>query len=459
MSSKKRRLVLGAIYFSFFCFFLTSCSSYNAQTKKFYDYYKVGRTEDAAIEVTILAEKSDEKDKLLYRLEEGTIKLAASQFEESLIAFNLAEEIIQEKDDSAKLTARKIADEIQAVAVNATVLTYHGTAYDKIMLNSYKSLAYLRNGNITAAKIELRRAYSRQKEAVEKYAKDIEKSKKDGSDKHIDIESDKYKEKLSAQYANLEDYSAYAVYVNPFTVYLDGLLNLASYEDASDLERAKKNFERVGSMLGSPASLKTEIALVEKFYKNEKTEPLVFIIVEHGLAPHLVESKMDLFIPVNAQLEGVLLSGALPTMEFNISPYASLSANGQKIKLLSNMDAVIATEFKKHLPIRLTRMLISMAVKAIAQHNADKRGKGALYLGSILYTALTNRADLRIWRTLPKEFLFATMPIPKDGKIEFKSKDGSILETIELESENQLTLLYLKIPSRGSISKQIIKLR
>ena len=96
--------------------------------------------------------------------------------------------------------------------------------------------------------------------------------------------------------------------------------------------------------------------------------------------------------------------------------------------LLSNMDAVVAREFKNELPTIITKTLIASAIKAGATYgayagatNGGRKNSGAglaVLIAGALYQVAMNQADLRTWTTLPKEFQFCRIPTPADRKIE-----------------------------------------
>ena len=55
----------------------------------------------------------------------------------------------------------------------------------------------------------------------------------------------RFKNQFDNYYADLNHFRAYADYVNPLTVYLDGLFFMTQATGNSDLERSRKSFERV----------------------------------------------------------------------------------------------------------------------------------------------------------------------------------------------------------------------
>ncbi len=67
-----------------------------------------GNVADAARQFTAKAEKNkDDKDTVIWRLEESTALRAAGQYQESIAAFDAAEDKINAYDEKAKVSASK----------------------------------------------------------------------------------------------------------------------------------------------------------------------------------------------------------------------------------------------------------------------------------------------------------------------------------------------------------------
>jgi hypothetical protein len=274
--------------------------------------------------------KADSRDALLWRLEQGTVLLAAGRYPESLKAFEAAETVAQDYDARATVSGRAMLREGAAAVTNLTAIPYYGTAADRIMLNTYKALACLRDGRPADAQVELRRAYARQQEAVARYQREIAAAETDARGRGVrtgggaadpGVES-----RLSEGFAGVDQFQACAVYVNPFTVYLDGLVFLATGSGGGDLERAKQDFERVKAMVGAPAWLDADLAAEDARYANEPLPPTVHVIVEHGVAPVRREIALNLPVPTDRV---ILVSAAFPVLEFQPRPYERFEARAR----------------------------------------------------------------------------------------------------------------------------------
>jgi len=78
---------------------------------------------------------------------------------------------------------------------------------------------------------------------------------------------------MRGAYTDLNNLKAYANYVNPFTVYLDGLYFMADAMDGSDLERARKSFERVVGFDPGNDYVKQDLATVDNFDEWQTAGP------------------------------------------------------------------------------------------------------------------------------------------------------------------------------------------
>jgi hypothetical protein len=422
----------------------TGCSTYSQKGMKVTEAWQAGNGTVAATNITVRAEKAiGTKDELIWRLEQGKILSAVKDIEGSLTAFNEAEKIVDRYEEEAKFKTTK---EAMALFSNQANLPYRGRSYDKIMLNTYKALNYLILAENDKARIELNRAMQRQKDAVSENKKNIEDAlevanqAKEGELKDTEGDTtpgyDVSRAEQDAGFAaavnaEMEEIDArilpYADYVNPFSVFVDGLFFSHAAVDSADVERALKSFERVNSM--SPGTyISADYAMVESMASGGTAETLTYVIFATGSAVSRKQIRIDL--PLFLLTDQVTYIGAaFPRLDYheNYIPQMRAAAgefSGASERLCS-MDSVISRDFKNDWPVMMTKTLLTTATKAIAGRAAEEiaRQNGntlALYAvkaASAAYQAATNVADLRSWTTLPKEFAYIRMPTPADGQV------------------------------------------
>lgn len=295
-----------------FALVLTGCQTYTAQTQGRDDAMRAGNFTAAAAQADRDAEKNkDNKDSVLYRLEQGAILRAAalasvpallgdalpptglagqsqtsaalvsadptvalppriSYLTRSLAALDEAERRISLYDEQAKI---KVGSETTALFTNQANLPYRGRAYDRVMLHTYQALNYLELADHDAARVSLNRALQAQRDAVAANAEKIaeaERLAREAGQGQVrdetgrrsagayDVDRAKRDPKLAAGLASIEaeidaGLLPYGDYVNPFTTFLDALVYTYQGVDAADLERARKSWERVVNLApGNP---------------------------------------------------------------------------------------------------------------------------------------------------------------------------------------------------------------
>jgi len=260
--------------------------------------------------------------------------------------------------------------------------------------------------------------------------------------------------------SNLNGLKSYADYVNPFTVYLDGLFFMVDAADASDLERAHKSFERVNEFVGDNDYIKADLAAVDGLMNNKPLTPTTYVIFETGSAPVRDQIRIDIptFWP-----ELPYLGAAFPRLIFQNNYVSSLTvtADGTNVLntvLLASMDNIIGLDLKNEMPTIITKTLISTSIKAAATHFAweatrRKQADGTLDNGGIAgalvliaatsWSVANNIADERTWTTLPKEFQVCRFQTPSDRKIDIASANG-LQKTSVTITDGIVNIVYVK---------------
>ncbi len=424
---------------------LSGCTTYKQQSKKMMEAWQAGDSAVAVLEVTAKADASaGSKDEILWRLEQGTVLSAAGDVSGGLRAFDQAEELVNRYEESARV---HVASEAVALLSNQAHLPYRGRAYDKVMMNTYKALNYLLLSESEKARIELNRALQRQRDAVAENQKQLEQAtasaeqSRQGALRQADgtaspaYDVNRAQQDAAFSSAVNQQVSAvdqrllpYADYVNPFSVFVDGLFFSHMGLDQSDMERALKSFERVKGM--SPGSyISADVAMAEAMANGAAAEPVTYIIYSAGSAPTRSSIRID--IPLFLLTDEISYVGAsFPRLAFHDNYIPGFTARAGNSSVLSgerlcSMDAVISRDFKNEWPVMMTKALLTTATKALAGYAAEEAAKKngnewaqlATRIASAGYQAATNIADLRTWSTLPKEISYIRMPTPADGRL------------------------------------------
>lgn len=487
---------------------LAGCQTYQQETQQFTSSTKSGSFASAVIQIDKQAAGSaGSKDELVYRLEQGATLRSAGLADPSLVpdirppvaapkagevpvpvpeptaaevhkhylarsveAFDKAEEKVNAWEEQSKV---KVGSEIGAALTNQANLPYRGHAYDKVMMNTYKAVNYLALGDKDKARVELNRSLQRQRDAVAANEKRIaalqdetEKAKrgelKDENGKSAAYDATKATNDpktgpglQAALDASLAPMKPYGDYVNPFSVFLDGLFFTVLGEGGSDLERGRKSFERVAAMVPENPFVRADLDAATLAAEGKAPEGVTYVIFETGTAPARDQVRVDVptFL-VTSRLAYV--GAAFPKLAFNNSYVPSLGVTAGETTVntatVASMDSVIANDFKNEWPAIVTKTMITTATKAIVQAAVqkaveDRAGSGwGLVAGLVMsgVNSSTNIADTRTWTSLPKEFQYARVATPASRELTLNA--GGTQKTVVLEP-GAVNVVYVKSAS------------
>ena len=404
-------------------------------------------------------QNANNKDAIVWRLEQGAVLRGNGQYEASNKAFDQAQDRIDQYSQEARV---KFGNEAGALLSNQANLPYTGRAYDGIMLNTYKALNYLQLGEPDKARVELIRAYQRQQDAVTDNQRRIEKVQGEAAKSKDKATMDKaqadpkFKSQMQGAYTDLDNLKAYANYVNPFTVYLDGLFFMANAADASDLERAHKSLERVAGFASDNNYVKQDLATVDDLINGKPLPPTTHVIFETGGAPVRGQIRIDIPIIVT---KVSYVGAAFPTLkpQGNYQPSLTVTANGtsQTTSLVAGMDSVIGLDFKNEMPVVITKTIAATVTKAVAAYAVNEAANQqssllgfASQIGTAVAQVAVNIADTRTWTTLPKEFQACRIPTPPDRKIELTV--GGSQKTSVTIADGTINIVYVKSINPGT---------
>jgi len=441
------------------------CAGHKKKTDAILQSYRAGQMDAALAQVEEAVADSNEKDELIWLLEAGAVARAAGDYELSNDYFDRADAIYSDYRMEAEVS---LSDEAAATITNQAELPYRGRTYDGIMLNTYKALNYMALGEPEAARVELNRAYHRQREAVAANAARIEKAREEAEEEGYNVEEAKQDPKLSSQleaeYGELlqeraeGEFAAYTNYVNPFSEFVQAVFFASAAQDASDLERARLSMERVGAMAAHNRYLAEDVALWSQIANGRPVPPLTYVLFETGTAPHRTTIRIDIPLFVLGKYSGGVdyAGAAFPKLKDNDQHLHPLNVTGpgggRPTAVLASMDRVIKQDFKNEFPVILTKTLVSTAVKATAAWGLNQATKGSglvnvlTRVGTSAYQVANNRADERTWRTLPKQFEYTRFPTPDNGMIGIYDPNTGDEYPVELNSEG-VNVVWVKSTS------------
>jgi len=392
---------------------------------------------------------------LLWTLQKASVERAQLRHIESIECLDKAENMLKHFDG-----ASEVVDTAGAIAVNDNFVAYHGQEYDGIMVNTYKALDFMAEGNIDLARVEFNRALERQTRAKEHFNAEIRKLEKSlekqRKEKKSDIDAFAAAgdpcvlAHINAAYPNLGMFEPYPDFVNPFTTYLAAVY----FNLVGDYDKAEYLFKESAGMVADNDYIAGDLVLADDVIAGKaRVENLCWVIFENGLCPVKEEIRVD--IPLFLVTDEVSYVGiALPRLQPRGCAYSCLTVHSDgcayDTKQVADMERVIQTEFKKDFKGILARAIASAAVKAAVQEfledEDDDFDIAAILMG--LYSYATTAADVRIWSALPKDFQVARCEIPKNGMLLITAPDGCGFEVNIPACRN--AIVYVKIIRAGA---------
>ena len=445
----------------------TGCQTYE-QKNKIINYWHQGDLTNAFVAASRkVQDNANNKDAVVWQLEQATVLRAAGRYADSNRAFDRAQAKI---DDYAQKAKVRVGQEAGALLSNQANLAYEGRAYDGIMLNTYKALNYLALGQPDNARPEIIHAYQRQQDAVEENKRRIEKVQDEAAqtkDKEAINQaqrSPEFRSQVQNSLAGVNGLKVYANYVNPFTVYLAGLFFMAQAADNSDLERARKSLERAAAFAAGNRYVKEDLAAVEKIQEGKPQPPVTYVIFETGCAPVRDQIRIDIPIIITRVS---YIGAAFPILKLQDNYLSFLNVSASNVSYptvtVANMDSVIALDFKNELPVVITKTIAATVTKAIAAYAINEAARNTsndrdalgnnvasilTQIGTAVYQMAVNIADTRTWTTLPKEFQVARFPTPANRKIDLTTPNG--MKTSVTLVDGTVNVVYVKAITAGT---------
>jgi hypothetical protein len=442
---RRRRAVTAGLALSTFVMFGAGCGGYKYRQSidTITQPYHAGIYDVAADKAVKVTAESNERDRLVLLLEEGTALRAAGKLDASNRAFDQADKLFEKYDAKAKT---RLDREAIATLASPAFVDYEGYGYDRIMMNVYKALNDLEGRKGGDARVEVTRIADSQAKCEQRYQDKIAQSERALKDEKQspDTEARVRKDKKFNQDQTvvlsefpevagetpIENQKHKALYSNPFAEYLQGVYYLSS-DAPGDREIGRVAFRNAAGMVPRNKVIAQDVADAEAA-ANGAYKPRTYVFFETGMAPKRDEIRIDIPVFVfNVAVKDTKVDYvgiAFPKLTRDNRPWdRDVTVNtvdgSWRSESLADVDEIVAREFKNEMPWVITRAVISAAAKAAAQYAVAEGTKKQSELVQFVsraavagYSAATNEADLRTWRTLPKRVEVASCATPADGK-------------------------------------------
>ena len=430
----------------------------------------------------------DKGDELTWLLECGSMQFYQGQHEKALDSFRRCEELIEEYDERALISLRDTGNEALVVISNENALPYRGWCRDRVSLGILKSLAYLGIGREDSFRAQVKRLREEHKKIQEDYNEFFEAEQErleEAKAKNEEIAKKVYAQDYLGDPRNAEYVESMAVtekvanegygnFLNPLSLFLSGL---ALARDGA-WDSARIEFQRLYEALpNSPlarqyyatALLRSGHPLPQELEGTQPFEfPLerdcVYLLYAHDMTASF--DQVAIYYPLMIAWPVCVYHPALlPTM--------GVQAEGRSYSVspISNMDAILAQEFKLRTPARLVRTMVATLAKEAAfvatmtalersnQNNSSSRT--AVIIGTAIayksYQAMFNTADTRGWFTLPKEYCLTQFPMPQDRLLSLQGVPGA--GEIRIPDGCGSAIVYVNAMTPAAVQCQVFPMR
>ena len=411
---------------------LTGCVGVSdvRQTAEFMEHYRAGEFAAASHLLGGPSGLDYQADNLLTSLHAAMALRNEQRHADAQVAFDRAEGQLLWKSDQVASVEDVLGVGLSLIASDLA-LSYHGTIYEGVLVNTYKALGALAAGDADRARVELNRAAQRQDNAIDQLAVKVSaltaSEDQDAQQQHQEEIDEAVADVMdpdgpvAERLAAVDSLGQYQGLRNPFTDWLHGVFRLATGEAnrASNLLRDAVAVDRRRNRHAL-----ADFAAAERIAQGGKAErDRVWVIHEDGLGPRLEEFRFDIFVPTE---HGPIAVGtALPTLFRGTPAYGSLTirADGRtsETEPLLDLDRYVATEFRAGYDGVVFKAVVAAVIRVLVQAELQKGTDGGGFLGALAKVVvpaaatIVTQADTRMWRALPHTIGVASLPRPADG--------------------------------------------
>ena len=337
---------------------LTGCVGVSdvQRTAEFMEHYRAGEFAAASNLVGGPTGLDYQADNLLTSLHVAAALRNEQRNDAAREAFDRAEGQLLWKSDEVASVEDVLGVGLSLIASDLA-LSYHGTIYEGVLVNTYKALGALADGDTDRARVEFNRAAQRQDNAVEQLA--VKVSALTASED--EEERQQHEEEIDEAMAGVMEPDG------PVAKRLDAVESLGEYRGLQSVHGLAARRVPAGHRRGqplqpaarrggrgrepqSPRACRLHGGRTHRAGRQggRAESDRVFVIHEDGLGPRLEEFRFDIFVSTEHGL--ITVGTALPTLYPGTPAYGSLTihAGGDTTETepLLNLDCYVATEFR-----------------------------------------------------------------------------------------------------------------
>ncbi len=365
------------------------------------------------------------QDKILYAMERGRIAQIQGDVETSIASYELAIKAIRENEERAVVSMTEAGGQTAAVLVNDNAIPYQGEGYERVLLHHFQAMNYLAAGDLTGAGVEVRRANSEQQKARQRYEQQMAKS---GGGRSQGSGS------VQVGYERMDELASRVAdsFLNAYTFYVSAIIYelLDQPNDAYiDYRRALEIFPENRYLRADVLRLGKELAMDEDLARladvlgdsgGSAAGPLtasgsgeLIVLFEDGFVPrkHEVEAP----VPVPGVRHFSFIAFPVYTARWQNSIPLAVHEKGTLLgttEPICHVGALAVKALQESVPAIVARQILRATAKAVAMRQASENLGPLGELGAILYSVITENADLRSWLTLPDTAQVMRLSLP-----------------------------------------------
>ncbi|CAK7020435.1 MAG: hypothetical protein MESAZ_02500 [Saezia sanguinis] len=361
----------------------------------------------AALKYLQSALSSAEQNELLYELELGELLRESQQYEASTQIWMEADEQIRAWEQTAMWSPRKLWAYLGASTVSERFKPYEGQDYEKTWLLTRIALNHLAMDDWESVRVDIKRMHEREEVIANFRAAELAAVRHEAQKNGWNL-TDEELGGYPVDYVHAPEVLAlHNSYQNAFSHYLAGFVYEALNEPSLAAPGYRKAIELRPDSPVLEEGLRGLEARLKLAHSTQAQETDVLFIVESGDAPVRVPVEVTIPVPIedsDGYIHTILVPIAFPTVRPAAVPEAGTVRLGRHLFMTSpvvDLNAMARRALYDEMPGLLFRGMTRAASKGALQYYAHEYGGELLGLFSAVFSVATEKADDRIWRTLP----------------------------------------------------------
>ena len=398
---------------------LSACASYSDETREIRADYRGSNYANALKKLDDSTLKTDDKNRLLFRLEKAMILDRMGEYAKSR---NL---LIEADKISEELYTTSVTRSAASFVVSESSTDYVGEDYEKVAIHTELALSYIATRDLEAARVEARKINNKLAQLNGEYEEQKDRYSEDAFARYLS--GIIYEARGELDDAIIDYTKAVSLYRGNFAQFVNGGVpnNLVRA-----LYRLLVKRSRTDRMTQLERDYPREVALA----KQDLTDgDMAEVIIVHELGHIAVKTAQEFAIPFGRQI----IRFSFPVI--NAGPRSYFGNTGitdvatQQTVSADNTEDLNSIA-RATLEDRRGRLIAKGAARLIAKGQITEQAyKNFGPLGGLLanvYSVVTETADTRSWTLLPESFAITRMRL-KAGKHILKIQSGGRTGRIE----------------------------